>query len=58
MSAGLGEVEGRGVMSGWGVEEKGDSGVWLVLSVEGWGGVFQGSQAAAEQVSNPYLPLV
>lgn len=40
------------------MEEEEDSGVWLVPSAEGWGGVFQGSQAAAEQVSNPYLPLV
>lgn len=34
-----------------GVEEKGDSGVGMVPSPEGWGGV-SGSQAAAEQVSN------
>lgn len=29
--------------SGLGVEEKGDSGVWLVPSAEGWGGVIQSS---------------
>lgn len=51
MSAGFGEVGGRGYMSDLGVEGKGDSGAWIVLSAEGWGGV-SGSQAAAEQVSN------
>lgn len=59
MSASFGEVGDRGFMkSGLGVEEKGDSGMWLVSSAEGWGGAFHGSQAAAEQVSNPDLPLV